>query len=563
METQTLSEDIRRYIALLWHWAWLLVASTLLAGVVAYAVSKQIAPTYKSTTTILVNEAPSTRSADYTAILASERLADTYAAMMVKLPVLQGVIERLDANSSLTPEQIRGKIQITPLNNTQLINVSVTDTDAERAAAIANALVLEFAEQNLSYQTSRFSASKQSLEEQLALVSLQITQTENALEILGDPPSNKAEKARLETIQTQNRQTYAYLLQSYETVRLAEANSISGTVQVEQAQPGVQVGPQVMRNTGLAMVVGLMLAVGVIFLIEALDDTIRSPADVEKALDLPILAMIAKYSSAVEDDGPITTTQPRTPVAEAFRSLRTNIQFASVDKPITTMLVTSPSPSDGKSTVAVNLAIVLAQSGRRVTLADADLRRPRVHKLVKVPNRRGFSDLFVQSPIELDGVLQETPFPNFYALPSGSLPPNPSELLGSEKMSEILDAVRERTDMVILDTPPVLAVTDACVLAQRVDGVLLVIKPGVTKLAAARQAVELLRRVGANILGVVLNEVKIGRSRYYYYHYQGYSYAYYGGDYEAYSNDGTKKRRKHRRSKHAEREPESVEQQSV
>jgi non-specific protein-tyrosine kinase len=212
--------------------------------------------------------------------------------------------------------------------------------------------------------------------------------------------------------------------------------------------------------------------------------------------------------------------------------LRTNIQFASVDIPLRTLLITSPSPQDGKSTVAVNLGASLAQSGYKVGLVDADLRRPQIHKRLALSNREGISGMFVQDQIVLNGALRETSVENLYALTSGALPPNPAELLGSDKMSEILQKVGEKTDIILLDTPPVMAVTDSAVLAPQVDGVLLVVKPGSTKLAACRQAIDQLQRVGANILGVVLNDVEMNRSRYRYY--RGYYYTYY----DKYYNNG-------------------------
>jgi non-specific protein-tyrosine kinase len=278
----------------------------------------------------------------------------------------------------------------------------------------------------------------------------------------------------------------------------------------------------------MGRVMGLMLGVGLVYLIDIMDDTL-SPEDVNRQLGLPVLGVISRHQ--IENGIPVVKNQPRSPVAEAFRSLRTNIQFASVDKPLRTLLITSPSPQDGKSTVAVNLGASLAQSGYKVALVETDLRRPQVHKRLGLTNREGISGMFVQSKIVLNGALRETPIENLYALTSGALPPNPSELLGSEKMFEILNLVGERADIILLDSPPVMAVTDAAVLAPRVDGVLLVVKPGSTKLAACRQAIDQLQRVGANILGVVLNDVELTRSRYHYY--RGYYYTYY----DKYYND--------------------------
>jgi capsular exopolysaccharide synthesis family protein len=180
--------------------------------------------------------------------------------------------------------------------------------------------------------------------------------------------------------------------------------------------------------------------------------------------------------------------------------------------------------------------VSLAQSGRKVTVMDADLRRPQVHKKFGLANRTGISAFFVQPHLRLNGAIQETEIANLSAFTSGSLPPNPAELLGSERMFDILRQVREQSDIIVIDSPPVMAVTDAAVLAPRVDGVLLVVKPGTTKLAACKQAVEQLQRVGANILGVILNDIEINRSGYKYAYYKGYYYTYhryYGSDGDA------------------------------
>jgi non-specific protein-tyrosine kinase len=291
-----------------------------------------------------------------------------------------------------------------------------------------------------------------------------------------------------------------------------------------QAEPAVPptspVRPRVLMNTLLATAVGLFAALGFVFLKEALDDTLRNPDEVSAELDLPVLGLVARHD--MNGGKPVTLEEPRSLVSEAFRSLRTNIQFASVDSRIRTVLITSPSPSDGKTIIAANLAIIMAQSGREVILLDADLRRPRVHKVMDISNRRGVSGFFVEENFQIDGVLKETDMEHLKVITSGETPPNPAELLGSEKMSAILDQLLNLSDLVIIDSPPVMAVTDAVVLAPRVDGVLLVLKPGETHMAAARQSVEQLRRVGANILGVVLNEVDLQRSRYNYYYYRGY-----------------------------------------
>ncbi len=401
------------------------------------------------------------------------------------------------------------------MRDTTLIEVSVEDTDPQQAADIANTLVAEFALSNQALQASRYQASKDSLATQLDEMNRQIQTTTDQLAELKGTIENQPERDRLDANLTQYRQTYAYLLQSYEQVRLAEAQSTSNVIQAEPASASdLPIRPRTLTNTILAMVVGLMFAAGVVFLIEALDDTLKGPDQVTAQLGLPVLGMISRHQ--IVEGRPVTLTQPRSQVAEAFRSLRTNIQFASVDHPLRTLLVTSPTPAEGKSTVAANLSVVLAQGGRRVALIDADLRRPRVHKLFGISNQLGMSELFVQDRVALNGSLQSTEAPDLMALTSGGLPPNPAELLGSEKMAEIIRQVGTQVELVVIDSPPVTAVTDSSVLAPRVDGVLLVLKPGVTRLGAARQTVEQLQRLGANLLGVVLNDVDLRRSGYYY-----------------------------------------------
>jgi non-specific protein-tyrosine kinase len=219
--------------------------------------------------------------------------------------------------------------------------------------------------------------------------------------------------------------------------------------------------------------------------------------------------------------------QPRSPVSEAFRSLRTNLEFASVQKPIHTILVTSPGPAEGKTTVAVNLAAIIALSGKRVALLDADLRRPSVHRLLGMPNRDGLSDLFRNQSAAHSVSRGKLELPHLMVITSGSLPPNPAELLGSDRMSHILDELRKLVDVIVIDTPPSL-VADAQILSGKVDAVLMVIQPGHTHSEAARAVLELFKRAGARVIGTVLNRIPRNRA----YYYGGYGY------YSPYSRNG-------------------------
>jgi polysaccharide biosynthesis transport protein len=533
METSSFSEDVQRYLSLLWRWAWLLVVATLLAGLTAFVVSSRTTPVYQASALVQIIEATSTKAVDMGVLQTSERLARTYVETMTTRPVLERVIETLSL--AMHTSDLRDAITAQPLRDTQLIRVLVEHTDPVTAALLANALVAEFAELNREEQAMRFAASKLNLENQLTQLEIQMDETRLAIQATDSTPNGRTERDRLEASLAQQSQTYASLLQSYEQVRLTEAQTTSTVIIKEPAiPPNSPIRPRTVTNTVLASVVGVMLAVGVVFLIEALDDTLRTPDDVVRHLNLPVLGVIATHD--VVDGKPVVAYRPRSPVAEAFRSLRTNLQFAMVDRPLETILITSPSPEEGKSTVATNLALVMAQSERKVALVDADMRRPSIHRLLGLPNRFGVSSLFVMNQVQLDGALRPSEIPNMFTMTSGKTPPNPAELLGSAKMGEILDQVKSLMDVVVIDIPPVLAVTDASVLAPRIDGVLLVLKPGSTKIAAARQAVEQLRRVGAHLLGVVLNEVSLTRSRYNYQYYKGYQYYYAYPEY--YASDG-------------------------
>lgn len=350
--------------------------------------------------------------------------------------------------------------------------------------------------------------------------------------VLGKPFENGgSEDLRLEQLQTTlglYQQIYINLLNSLESIRLARLQNTPNIVQIEPAAlPDEPIRPRTLVNTILATVLGFMLAAGIVFLIEHLDDTLKDPEDIERALGIPVLGFVAEMQYKDKSAEEVyVTRQPRSPVSEAFRSLRTNLEFASVQQPIQTLLVTSPGPSEGKTTVAANLAAIFSQAEKRVALLDADMRRPHVHRFLGLSNREGLSTLFRnQSPPQAVARFKDN-LPHLMVITSGSLPPNPAELLGSEKMAQILHDLQALNDMVVIDTPPSL-VADAQVLAARVDAVLFVIQPGVTHADAARSALETFKRAGARVVGVVLNRIPRNRS----YYYGGYKY------YSSYSNE--------------------------
>jgi len=518
--------DLRQYAALFWHWAWLIVLAALIAGAASYFFSQRMTKYYQSAATVLVNEAPGTNLVDNSQVASSQQLTATYMQLMVKEPVLEEVKKELGL--SLSTGDLKSMISITQVSSTQLLQISVEATDPKLAASIANTLVTVFSNQIQDIQTQRFSQSEATLKTQLDDMAKQLGayQTQEADAVTAD------DKNRLDSLVTQYQQMYSNLLQSYESVRLSEAQSTSSVVQVESAAAAVNpTRPKVLQNAAMTAAVGFMLALGIIVIIQLLDDTVKTPEDITRKFRLPVLGVINHH--AAEKDSPITITDPRSPTAEAYRTLRTNVSYASVDKPLRTLMVTSAEPGEGKTTTVSNLGVVLAQNGFSVLITDCDLRHPRVHKYFGLSNRQGLSSLFAQSADVLNGTRQTTRVDNLSIVTTGLLPPNPAELLGSQKMQHILTSMRQAADIVLIDTPPILAVTDAAVLAPTLDGVLLVVRPGKTRASALRLTLEQFQQVNAHVLGVVLNDIDLrGQPYAYHYHYyRNYSayQDYYGG----------------------------------
>jgi capsular exopolysaccharide synthesis family protein len=275
-----------------------------------------------------------------------------------------------------------------------------------------------------------------------------------------------------------------------------------------------------------------MLAVGVVFLVEYLDDTVKTDEDVQRQLTLPTLGNIGRITPVKEPgDHLIALNHPRSPISEAYRVLRSNTRFAKIDNPSASLLVTSPGPEEGKTTTAANLAVVLAQAGQKVILVDSDLRRPTLHEFFGLDNHVGLTDLLVDGEDLWNQALRTTDQEGLRILTSGRLPPNPSELLGSDAMRSTLRELEKTADVVVLDSPPLLAVADASILGSIVGGAILVVESGKTRNEAARRAKDTLDNSGVKLLGVVVNRISRHRGAYGYYHYY-------------YSEDGRTRKRK-------------------
>jgi capsular exopolysaccharide synthesis family protein len=344
---------------------------------------------------------------------------------------------------------------------------------------------------------------------------------------LASYPGKETRIGQLELDASLYNDTYRYLLTQLQAAQISSATIAPYVDVVETSTVASRVGIGTRQKVTIGLLIGLFLGVVSAFFLEYLDQTIKSSADVERALDIPVLGLIPVDPHGLEGrrNGRrraaiplISRAAPDDPTSEAYRALRTNVTFVSAEqRNLQVICVTSPGPGEGKSTTAANLAITLAQQGAHTLLVDADLRRPLVHKAFNLVQEPGLTDILVGT-----ATLREAVRPNVISgldvLPGGALPPNPSELLGSEAMHRLVAELRTQFDYIIFDTPPALAVTDATVLGATADAVILVLRAGETEETAAQRTVELFRRVQARIAGTVLNGVEKQRDRYYHYY---------------------------------------------
>ncbi len=356
---------------------------------------------------------------------------------------------------------------------------------------------------------------------------------------------NAIELAQLTRGRTVYESMYSILLEKGEEAKINAATGTGGIKIIERArEPEEAVPAHSKRNLVLGAMVGLGLGLGIAFALEYMDNTIRTPEDISRTLNLSVMGTIpdmqqvetteAKRSGKKRmtqggeriDPGLISQDESKDTVAESYRSLRTNLQFSSVDKPLRSVLISSPSPSEGKTLTVANLGISFAGMDKRTLIVDADMRKPRQHKLHGVGKEPGLADYLV-GRATLEEVIVPTEVAHLSLIPAGTRSPNTAELLASNRMTDLIQKLISEHDFVIFDTPPLIPVTDAALLASKMDGVLLVVKYGSTHKDAAQHALEILEKVGASATGVVLNDVEVVRRLGYYRSYYNYNYYYY------------------------------------
>lgn len=334
-----------------------------------------------------------------------------------------------------------------------------------------------------------------------------------------------------------NRDLYKSLLQRMKEAGVSAGITASNIQIVDQAEfPTKPFKPNKQLNLLLAAVVGLFLGGGLAFFFEYLDNTVKTPEDVEQLARLPSFGMVPEISydrkKRMEKGASypvelITHAHPKSMLSEAYRNIRTSVLLSFSGKPPKRIVITSPNPAEGKTTTVVNTAIALSQTGAKVLIIDADLRKPRMHKVFNDENDIGLSNL-LSGNADLESVIKKTKVPNLCYIQSGPIPPNPSELIGSSLFKSMMETLSERFEHIVIDSPPILGFADSVILSVSVDGIILVVLGGKTPRETLQRAKEILYQVNAKILGVVINRVDIHRSDYGYYYYR--HHYYYGGE---------------------------------
>ncbi len=522
----------QQWAILIKHWK-LIMTCFVVVGLGAYIGSKLMTPIYQSAALIQVAIQSGSTQAQYDNLLASDQLVQTEAQIAISDPVLREVASHYPG---LTSEQLAKQVTSTAKLSTQLFEIDVQDPNPVQASALANDIANTLIKQQLQLVQQEDTRSQQQIQQDLQQTQQQINATITQIAKLqankGDPAQISILKVQLSNLQQHHSQVQTVLAQ----LELAEAQNGDFLRIIQPAQPPLKpILPNTFLNTGVGLTAGILLGILLAILVERLDTRVRSAEVVSQLLGWPSLATIWRVSSAKEA---LIYPQGRDANVEAYRILRTNIGFSAVDKPVHSIMVTSAGSGDGKSVIASNLAIFMAKTGKNTLLIDADLRRPTVYEKFGLPaHALGFSNAIlafsiptaINSPSQqklyasstqpestdtvtlaetiLDPFVHTVNIPNLGIMPSGPLPPNPPELLDSKTMQQFFKAVaKSGAEIVIFDAPPLLGLSDASILASKVDGTLVVVDITRASKGSLKQVKVMLTQSGTRVLGYVINK---------------------------------------------------------
>jgi non-specific protein-tyrosine kinase len=513
--------DLRQLLRMARRWWWILLLAPLISGATAYFVSNQQTPLYSASVTIRINP-PASSSLDPNAFRVSQDLTETYRQLIVLQPVLDQVIDELSL--PFTTSQLRSDVTATTVRDTQLVRIAVSNEDPDQAALIANTLASTFSRYVAEESLGQIEATRASLDEQIAEVRDQVESLDAEISTL-DTEANQGDTAiqtQIDDLRAQRsrlQQQIADLEVQGQSVSIGIASAQTQvTVSAPASAPSAPYAPRVTFYTVLGVFVGLLIAVAAIALLQYLDNSVHGDVDVQQLLGVPVLSTVPTQSSVQPGGNQVyVIADPRSQASESIRMLRANLEFAFAGRDVKTLAISSASPEEGKSTVAANLAVVMAQAGLSTVLIDADLRKPTQHRIFGIPNDEGLTTLLTHPERPWKDVSTRVATSNLFLLPSGPIPPNPSDLLSIDHFPKLLKEIGETADLVVIDTPPILAVADPLVVARKSDAALLVTRAGKTRRDAVRKAVDALQNGNVWMPGVVINQQKIRGSSYYAY----------------------------------------------
>lgn len=517
--------DLRDYLYVIRARKWVIIRAVVVVALAALIWSLLQAPVYEGQSKVLISEKGSGAeifgSIGLDISSQPERGLQTQVQLMQVRPLLENTIRRLGLG--IAPEDLAERVTISAVGLTNIVTVTARDGDPARAAEIANTLADEFVIWSRDYKRESINAA-------IDEVSVRLDVAKNEILELGRRINDEGKSDELAAELAIATGSYTTLAGKLEELRInAQLEVGSGRVVSPAVEADEPVEPTPARNTALGLMVGLVFGLGMAFLYEYLDNTIKTSDELERVLETPVLGLIpAEKFEKDERRRTSIVTHPGSAAAEAYRVLRNNLDFINFQHDITTVLVTSAAPAEGKSTVAANLAAGLAQAGKRVVLVASDFRKPTTQQFFGVRNLIGLSDVLTGAHTLKAALQRPREDMDLLVLTSGKMPPNPSELLGSEKMHALLEELKGWADWVIIDTPPLLAVADGAAVARFADGVLLVTKGGSSTREAVKRASEMLENVGGRVLGSVVWGLDATGAR------SGYGYGYGKGTYGGY-----------------------------
>jgi capsular exopolysaccharide synthesis family protein len=448
---------------------------------------------------------------------------DTERELATSQTVAQKV--RADLGLPISVDTLLRTVKVTVVADTEVLMVAYTDHDPATAARVANGFANAYIDFRTTQALDQFQAAAGAVQERISSLERDVSDLNRKIDGTGDLTLQASLQSQRDTLVAQ-----LGVMQQKMADLQAAGTTLSGAAQVVQRAevPTTPISPQKFRDGILGLFAGVMLGIGFAFLRERMDDRIKNRSELERRMGAPVIAAVPRVPGwrRSEDAQLIMRRDPKNPVSEAYRTLGTNIQYMASRQQLRVIMVTSSMGGEGKSTTSSNLAVVLAQSGKRVILISADLRRPRVHSFFGLRNEMGLSNVLSEGAT-LAQVARDPGIANLRIVTGGFIPHDPAALLGSQRAVRFLESLRDAADYVLIDTPPVLAVADASILAPMVDGTVFVLDGDHSSRAAMVQSRDQLENAGANILGIVYNNFDPGQSSAYPY-YASYYYQYYG-----------------------------------